>query len=264
MTVTWVDSHLHFDSFEEAGEVSELMARAEDTGVARMVAIGGRDAANRLVMEMTSRYPGRVFGSVGFDRDLAGETVSDLLLREQVVQPAVVAVGESGLDYHYEPETAEAQRALFGQMLSLAVEVGKPMVIHSRDAEDDMLAMLKEYTAAWRGDPGRCGVLHCFTGDTRFASQLLDLGLMISLSGIVTFKNASSLREVAAYVPLDRLLVETDAPYLAPVPHRGKRNEPGFVPCIGAEIAAVREIPVEEVATATTANAHRFFGLSGV
>ena len=122
--------------------------------------------------------------------------------------------------------------------------------------------MLGEYVSAWKGDPGRCAVLHCFTGDVDYASKLLDLGVMISLSGIVTFRNAESLREVAGFVPMDRLLVETDAPYLAPVPHRGKTNEPGFVPHVGEQIAAVRGLPVEVVAAKTTANAERLFGLS--
>ena len=260
MSVTWVDSHMHFDSFEEAGEVDALLERASAADVNRVVAIGGRDAANKLVLDVCRRYPNRVFGAVGFDRDLAGAGASDELLREQVVDEQVVAVGESGLDYHYEPDTAPAQRALFGQMLSLAAEVEKPIVIHSRDADGDMLAMLAEYVAAWKGDPERCGVLHCFTGDTGYASKLLDLGLMISLSGIVTFRNADSLREVAGYVPLDRLLVETDAPYLAPVPHRGKTNEAGFVPHVGEQIAVVRGVSVESVAAATTANAQRLFG----
>jgi TatD DNase family protein len=152
------------------------------------------------------------------------------------------------LDYHYSADTAAAQKALFSSMLDGARHHGLPVVVHSREAEADTLALLENHRSAWRGDPDRLGVLHCFTGDLPFAQALLALGMMISFSGIVTFKNAAALRDVAAAVPDDRLLIETDSPYLAPVPYRGKRNEPAYVCFIASALAELRGCEAEKIA----------------
>lgn len=255
------DSHLHFDSFEQSGEVEAILQRAADAGVRRMVAVGGTPGANDLAFRLARRYAGRVFATAGLDRDEAGKTVDLAALRKLMNEPEVVAVGESGLDYHYAPETAPAQRVLLTRMLALASEFRAPAVLHSRDADEDTLAMLAEHRASWGGDHRRLGVLHCFTGSLDFARALLELGLYISFSGIVTFKNAAALREVAGIVPDDRLLIETDAPYLAPVPHRGKRNEPAYVARVADALAEIRHDTPGNIADITSRNAARLFNL---
>ena len=179
--------------------------------------------------------------------------------RESAFGESVVAVGEIGLDFHYAPETAEAQVALFRGQLAQARELGLPVIVHSREADAETLSELRAHAAAWTGAPERIGVLHCFTGGRAFAEALLNLGFHISFSGIVTFRNADVLREVAAAVPAERLLMETDSPYLAPVPMRGQANEPAFLVHVAETLASVRGCPVDEIARVTTANAQRLF-----
>lgn len=244
------DSHAHFDP--AAGpDVKGWIDRALAAGVARMIAIGGSPAANEGALNLARARPGCIRATAGFDRDLAPAPPPVEPLRALLADPLVCAVGESGLDYHYEPETAAAQQALFGTVLDLARAAGKPVVVHSREADADTLAMLRAY-----GGPG---VLHCFTGSVDFARALLDLGFFISFSGIVTFRNAESLREVARFVPADRMLIETDAPYLAPVPFRGQPNEPARVVEVARAVAAARGAAVEEIARVSYDNACRLF-----
>jgi TatD DNase family protein len=166
----------------------------------------------------------------------------------------VRAVGEIGLDYHYDHSPRDVQQAVFRSQLSLARDLGLPVVIHTREADDDTLSLLREDGA------GVSGVLHCFTGPRSLAEAALDLGLYVSFAGIVTFPRAADLREVARAVPLDRLLVETDSPFLAPVPHRGKRNEPALVAEVVKRLAELHDMPPAELARRTTANFHRLFG----
>ncbi len=258
-----IDSHAHLDTFDEAGDVEAMLNRARDAGVRAVVAIGGSPEANRRTVRLAAAYPGRVFGTAGYDRDLAPRPPPVEDAAACLDQPGMVAVGETGLDYHYEPETATDQKRLFAAMLELAAERTKPVVVHSRDADDDTFAMLREYTRNWKGDPGGPGVLHCFTGNRAFARKLLDLGMMISFSGIVTFRNADSLREAAQLVPSDRTLIETDAPYLAPVPHRGKSNEPAYVVHVAETLATVRGVDVETIKRETALNTATLFQLDG-
>ncbi|MFH0908706.1 MAG: TatD family hydrolase [bacterium] len=255
------DSHVHFDSFEESGELYDVLNRAWSAGVHRMIAVGGSPGANTLAMLLAQEHAHSVRAVVGYDRDLAGRDPSLSDLEAQAENPCVVGIGETGLDYHYLPETAPAQRELLGQMLEIARHRALPAVIHSREADEDTLAMLRAHAAQWTGEASRIGVLHCFTGSIAFARQLIDMGLMISFSGIVTFKNADALREVALFVPEDRLLIETDAPYLAPAPLRGKRNEPAFITHVAGTLATVRKVPLQHIAQQTTRNANRLFGL---
>jgi TatD DNase family protein len=256
----WADSHLHFDEFVAAGEQAAVIERAGQAGVHRLLAIGGRPSANDIVVRLAAEFPGRVFGAAGYDRDLAEAPPPLDALRRLLDAPGVVAVGETGLDYHYAPETASGQRALFEAQLELAREKALPVVIHSRDADDDTARLVMEHAARWPGDPGRIGVLHCFTGTAAFAGRLLETGLHISFSGIITFKNADALREVARQVPLDRLLIETDAPFLAPAPYRGKRNEPAYVVEVARTLAKIRNDSFEHIADSTSHNAARLFG----
>ena len=254
------DSHLHFDSFAEKGEVDDILRRAAEAGVRRMVAIGGSVDANQLAVSLAEKHPGRVYATVGYDRDEAGQNPPLDKAEELIGQSGVVGVGETGLDYHYSSDTADSQKELFGQMLDLAAVHQLPVVVHSREADEDMEAMLSNHVERWTGAADGIGVLHCYTAGLGFAKRLLNLGMYISFSGIVTFKNAAALREVAAAVPGDRLLIETDAPYLAPPPHRGKRNEPAYVEYVAKVVAEVRGCTVQEVAAITSDNAARLFG----
>ncbi len=256
------DTHVHFDDFVKDGSLDAVLEHAEAAGVGQMIAIGGNPEANELALKLAGEHPEIFRATVGFDRYLAGETHDMSALRELALKPEVVAIGETGLDYFYEPEKATEQKELFFQCMEIAAEVQKPVIVHTRDADDDTLGMLTDFSKVWKGDPTRIGVLHCFTRDEAFACALLDLGFYISLSGIVTFRNADPLRDVAKMIPMDRLLIETDSPYLAPMPHRGKRNEPAFVSDVAKRLAEVRGVAVEEIAEVSTANAMRLFGLN--
>jgi TatD DNase family protein len=257
----FIDSHVHFDRFEKDGTLEEILADAKEAGVSEMVAIGGTAEANERSARLAGEYPGRIFGCAGYDRDEATTDYDLCGLRDFLENPLVKAVGETGLDYYYTAETAPQQKKLFAENLALAAEFGKPVVVHSRDADEDTAALLSEYASAWKGAADRLGVLHCFTRDTAFAREVLDLGLMISFSGIVTFANADALREVAAYVPEDRLLIETDAPYLAPVPMRGQRNEPAFVVHVAKQLAELKGCSLDFMAKLTAENARTLFAL---
>lgn len=254
----YVDSHLHFDVFIEGGEVEAVLERAARTRVTRMVAIGGSEEANARALALAAGHPAVIRAAVGFDRDQIMRAPSAAALAESLRRPEVVAVGETGLDYHYEPDTAAAQRELFAAMLECAARCAKPVVVHSREADEDTLSLLRDYLAK-TSLASRPGVLHCFTGTQEFARRLLDLGFYISFSGIVTFRNAEDLRGVARYVPADRLLIETDSPYLAPVPLRGKRNEPANVVHVADALARIRHDSPAKIADTTRSNAEALF-----
>ena len=261
MAATCIDSHLHFDSFVEAGTRDEIISEALAAGVNKLVAIGGSDEANRIVLETCAAHPDVVFGVVGFDRDEAGKSFDAEALREQLARPEIVGVGETGIDYHYNADTAPEQKALFTAMLDLAAEFSKPVIVHSREADADTIELLSAYTEKWAASDRAPGVLHCFTGGQVFADRLLDLDFMISFSGIVTFKSAAEIQAVAKTMPLDRMLIETDSPYLAPVPFRGKRNQPAWVVEVARFIAELRGESVEVIMDHTRANTERLFGI---
>ncbi|MDP6630886.1 MAG: TatD family hydrolase [Kiritimatiellia bacterium] len=262
----FVDTHMHL---EPGDDVAGLSSRAIGAGVQHMVAVGGSDTMNSAALAAASEQPKLFSATVAFDRHVA-ETggagdVPALVerVRAMLDAPGVVAVGEIGLDYHYSPETANEQQALLGGQLELARERGLPVVVHSREAEADTLSMLRAQRRAWQHEYERLGVLHCFTGNADMAKELVAIGLFISFSGIVTFRNADSLREAAAVVPDEWLLIETDTPYLAPVPHRGKPNEPAYLSEVAKCLADVRGVSVEQIAEVTTANAKRLFHIHG-
>lgn len=255
------DTHVHFDAFREPDELAAVLERAASAGVARMIAVGGSAEANAFALDTARRFAGRIRAAVGFDREQAGSELPWNAL-ERSASAGVAAIGEIGLDYHYQPGTAADQQSLFERQLALARTRRLPVIVHSREADDDTLAMLKAHAAAWPGDPARVGVLHCFTGTADFARRVLDLGLMISFSGILTFKNAAALREVAREVPAERLLIETDSPLLAPVPHRGRRNEPAHLALVAETLAQIRNDTPERIAHSTAANAGALFGWS--
>lgn len=255
------DTHVHFDDFAEDGTLHALLERAEASCIHKMIAVGGSDEANALALRLHGEYSGRIYAAVGYDRHMADSDCDIAGLRKHAESPAVVAIGETGLDYFYEPDQARAQQTLFAHCLETASQTSKPIIVHTRDADDDTLSMLRDYSSQWKGGAGRQGVIHCFTRDEKMARALLDLGFYLSVSGIVTFNNAGSLREVAQYIPADRLLLETDSPYLAPIPHRGKRNEPSFMADTAKRLAEVRGEDVEYLAGITTENAIKLFGL---
>ncbi|MEI7879264.1 MAG: TatD family hydrolase [bacterium] len=260
-----IDTHAHFREAMTSGDLAGIMERARFAGVGRIMAVGCEPETNAAALRMATAYPDRVKAAVAYDRSLAGSDakVDDIrLLIQSAPVGQVTAIGEIGLDFYYEPETAELQQALMDAQLSLARELRLPVIVHSRQADAETLALLSAHAKGWAGAPDRIGVLHCFTGEEAFARQLLELGFMISFSGIVTFRNAGPLRMVAKMIPDDRLLLETDSPYLAPVPHRGKPNEPCYLPAVAAIIAGVRGVMVEAIAHITSDNALRLFQMN--
>ena len=263
------DTHAHFDSFDKEGTVEAVLSRAAAAGVTRMCAVGSSEPSNELVVRLANEHPAVLKAAVGYDRDQLDHPRSSERLAALAGESCVVAVGEIGLDYYYSAETAAAQRELFGQMLEVAASRRLPVIVHSRYADEDTLRMLRDFSMVWKqsfhgvDNPPPPGVLHCFTGDASFAEALLELGFLISFAGIVTFNNAAPLREVARHIPEDRLLIETDCPYLTPKPFRGKVNEPAYVVHVAEVLAETRGTTVAAVAEATVANAQRLFQMEG-
>lgn len=252
-----VDSHCHLDFpglSENLAHQLDLMQR-NDVGCAVCIGVNLEDFPR--VLALAESHP-HLLATVGVHpetTDAREPTVADLV--ELAQHPKVIAIGETGLDYYWHKDAPEWQRERFRTHIRAAIAVGKPLVVHNREATADTLRLMSEEGATQVG-----GVLHCFTETWDVAEAVLDLGFHISLSGIVTFKNAQMVKEIARRVPLDRLLVETDAPYLAPMPYRGKINQPGYVKHVAEEIARLRNISFEEVAMATTDNFFRLFPLA--
>ena len=256
-----VDSHCHVAEPEFDADRDAVLARAAAAGVTTIVCVGatGPIASNAPALALAGERAGvRIAVAVGVHPHNA-DTLDDAALAtltRMAGVPGVVAVGETGLDYYYEHSPRDAQRTAFARTVALARKVGLPLVVHVRDAHVDAADILAREGAAAVG-----GVIHCFTGTRDDVRPYLDLGFHVSVAGIVTFKNAEPLRDAVRQVPLDRLLVETDAPFLAPVPHRGRRNEPAHVRVVAEAVAATRGDPFGALAEATTANATRLFRL---
>ena len=248
-----VDSHCHLDFPEFEGKLGEVRAEMQANGVTHALCISVELPKFPKVLALAEAHD-NFFASVGVHPDHEAESVESARLVELARNPKVVAIGETGLDYHRLGGDLEWQRERFRTHIRAARECGKPLVIHTRDAAEDTLRIMREEKA---GEVG--GVMHCFTETQEVADGALALGFHISFSGIVTFKNAAQLKEVARNVPLDRMLVETDSPYLAPVPHRGQTNRPGLVRHVAEEIARLRSVSLDEVAQATSANFFRVF-----
>jgi TatD DNase family protein len=280
-----IETHAHLDYPDFANDFDDVLRRATDAGVTRIITIGTSVESSRRAIDLAEKYP-NIFAVIGVHPTYALQVAEDVItpLRELAKNPRVAAIGEIGLDYHHLPsveaakqkhiqvfnalqsETEEQieariedgaykskQAELFEQLLDLAREFRLNVVIHQRDAWDDTLEILRDY--------GRqvSGVFHCFGGTLNQANEVLELGHLVSFTGIVTFKNGKQVREVAAKVPIDRFMVETDCPYLAPVPFRGKRCEPAHTRLVAEEIAKARGASLEEIAGATTATAEEFF-----
>jgi len=251
-----IDSHCHLDFPDFAEELDEVVARARRAGVRRMVTICTRVSQFDRILAVAERFEDVVCTVGVHPHEAAVETDADTRrLVELARHPKVVGIGECGLDYYYEHSPRDRQQAQFRAHIAAARETGLPIVIHTRDADADTAAILAEEMRA--GAFG--GVLHCFSSGRALADAAVEMGLYISLSGIVTFKNAEELRQTAMAVPVERLLVETDAPYLAPVPMRGKRNEPAFVAHTAARVAELRGMPLAAFVAQTGANFFRLF-----
>ncbi len=254
------DSHCHLDADRFATDRAEVLARALDAGVQRIVTIGaGRGVESAAAAIVLARdHPGFVSATVGIHPHDASSADDAALatIRKLAADPLVVAVGESGLDFHYDNSPRRLQEASFRAHVRLARDVGKPLVVHTRSAPALTLRILEEERA---GDVG--GIIHCFSEDAAFARSALRLGFVSSFSGLVTFPGATSVLDAAARQPIDALLVETDAPFLAPAPHRGRRNEPAFLAATIERIARAREIESEALRRATVENACRIYGL---
>jgi TatD DNase family protein len=280
-----IETHAHLDYPDFGNDLDEVLRRANEAGVTRIITIGTSVESSRRAIDLAEKHPA-IFAVIGVHPTYVEEAEDDVMtpLRELAKNPRVVAIGETGLDYHRLPseevskeeqvqvmsalrtetdEEIEAQirdgaykskqASLFQQQLDLAAELGLNAVIHQRDAWEDTLKIISPYTGKLRG------VFHCFGGSLDQANEVLDLDHLVSFTGIVTFKNGAAVREVAAQIPLWKFMVETDCPYLAPVPFRGKRSEPAHTRIVAEAIAAAREIPLEEIAEATTETAQKFF-----
>lgn len=243
-----IDSHCHLDDPAFDADRDQVVGRALAAGVTMLLTI---DAA----LEFLDRYS-CALGTVGVHPHEASKATPDTIphLREAVKHPKVVGIGEIGLDYHYDFSPRDVQRRVFVEHLEAAAELEMPIVIHTREAWDDTLAILRDH---WRG----AGVMHCFSGGPAEAEKCLDLGFHLAFGGVVTFPKAINVQEAARITPLDRLLIETDAPYLAPAPHRGKRNEPAYAVRTAQRIAELRNATYEEIDAATTANFRKLFSL---
>ena len=251
---TWIDVHTHLN-FLKGVSPDEAISEAKAAGVSRFITIGTEPKDHPVVLDLATRYFPVVACTLGVhphEGSVYDDTV-EAFLNANVGRKEVVAVGEIGLDYYYNHSPHDEQKAAFRRQLELAARHRMPVEIHTRDAEADTIEILKEF----KGRVG--GIIHCFTGTMWLAREALDLGFDISFSGVVTFKNADELRAVARFVPLDRLHVETDAPFLSPVPMRGKSNVPAYVVHTGRAVAALRGIGEDELAAAAWANARRTF-----
>lgn len=250
----FVDSHCHLDFPDLANREEAILATMAANRVAHALCVSVKLEDFPRVLALAERHP-QLFASVGVHPDNDGvEEPDEARLLALADHPKVVAIGETGLDYYWQKDAPEWQRDRFRTHIRAARTCGKPLIVHTRSAADDTLRLMREEQASDAG-----GVMHCFTESREVAEAALNLGFYISFSGIVTFKSATDLKAVARYVPLDRLLIETDAPYLAPVPHRGRTNEPGWVVHVAEEIARLRNEPLERIEVATTENFFRLF-----
>lgn len=249
------ESHAHYDDEKFDEDRDSLLSSMEENGIEYIVNVGANIATTKNTIELTKKYP-FIYGAVGVHPSDTAELDEDNFrwLREQCSQPKVVAVGEIGLDYYWDEPEREIQKKWFRRQLVLAKEENLPVIIHSRDAAKDTLDIMREMECEKIG-----GVVHCFSYSKEIAREVLEMGFYLGIGGVVTFQNAKAIKEVVAYAPLDRILLETDSPYLAPVPHRGKRNSSLYIPLIAEEIARIKEIPYDEIISVTNENAKKLF-----
>ncbi len=249
------DTHVHLNDVKYETDLEDVIARALDAGVSKMCVVGYDSRTNKLAIELAKTYD-FIYAAVGWHPvDAKDMTEDDFeLLKQQVMDEKVVAVGECGLDYYWDKSPRDIQEQVFVKQINLAREVKKPLSIHTRDSLADTLALLQKHHANEVG-----GIMHCYSGSAEMMHEFIKLNFKISLAGPVTFKNGRRPQEVATQIPLESLLIETDAPYLTPHPYRGKRNEPSYVKLIAEQIAQLKGLTYEEVASQTTKNACDLF-----
>ena len=254
----FTDTHVHLNADQYEDDVDEVITRALEAGVTKMVVVGFDRKTINKAMELAERYS-FVYVVVGWHPvDAIDCTEEDLAWIESLAtHPRVVGIGETGLDYHWDKSPKDIQQEIFRKQIRLAQKVNLPIIIHNREATADVVRILKEENAEKVG-----GIMHCFGGSVETAKECIKMNFLISLGGPVTFKNAKMPKEVATEISLDNLLIETDAPYLAPHPFRGKRNEPAYVTLVAEEIARLKGLSIEEVATRTTQNALKLFNIN--
>ncbi|MBS3902444.1 MAG: TatD family hydrolase [Dethiobacter sp.] len=252
-----IDTHAHLTDNRFARDLDEVLLRAEESGISAMINVGYDLPSSRRCVALAAKRE-MLFATVGIHPHEAAKVGEQALaqLRQLALSGKVVALGEMGLDYYYNHSPRDLQQELFRRQIRLAKSLSLPIIVHDRDAHEDVLTILREEGAETVG-----GVLHCFSGNRNFALRCLALGFHISLAGPVTFSNSRDLAAVAEAVPADKLLLETDAPYLAPVPYRGKRNEPAYLLAVAEKVAALRSTTVEELSDCTTENAKKLFKL---
>ncbi|MDQ0216209.1 TatD DNase family protein [Oikeobacillus pervagus] len=252
------DTHVHLNDEQYDQDLDKVINRAKETGVTNMIVVGFDQRTIEKAMDLIEKYD-FLYASVGWHPVDAIDMKEEHLqwLEELSNHPKVVALGEMGLDYHWDKSPKEVQKEVFRKQIQLAKRVKLPIIIHNREATEDIVTIIKEEEAAEVG-----GIMHCFSGSVETAKECMDMNFYISLGGPVTFKNAKKPKEVAAEVPLDRLLIETDCPYLAPHPYRGKRNEPALVKLVAEQIAEIKGLSLEEIASQTNRNAKKLFGIS--
>jgi TatD DNase family protein len=259
-----IDTHFHLDFEQFDPDRAEVVERALETGVTEMITIGTTLETSARAVKLAEIFPS-VWATVGIHPNEATQWGQDAktALREWARHPKVVAIGEIGLDYYWKRVPNEVQQRAFDEQLTLAAELGLPVIVHDRDAHDDVLQTIRRWVTTLTGEARR-GVLHFFSGDLAMAQEALALGFYLGVDGPVTFKNAQELHTLVGALPLERLLIETDAPFLAPHPHRGQRNEPAYVRRVAERVAELHDVPFDEVAAQTTANARRLFRLERV
>jgi len=254
-----IDTHAHLDSRRFRSVREHVIERAATAGVKAIINVGASLASSQAAVALAEAYP-QIYAAVGVHphdaKTVTGKTLEEL--RALALHPKVVAIGEIGLDFFRDLSPRDKQRQAFKQQLALAGEIRKPVIIHDRDAHSQIMAILRQWV---QGGHQPAGVLHCFSGDLAMAQEAIELGFYISIAGPLTFKNARSLRELVRQLPLEKLLLETDCPYLAPHPHRGKRNEPAYVKFVAQEVARVKGLSPEKVARITSGNAQALFAL---
>lgn len=255
--MNFIDTHVHLNADQYDEDLQDVITRAREKAVQKMVVIGFDTKTIKRAISIAEADPD-IYAVVGWHPvDAVDCTEQDLEWIEELAKhEKVVGIGETGLDYYWDKSPKEVQQEIFRKQIRLAQRVDLPLIIHNRDATGDVIRILEEEEAHLTG-----GIMHCFGGSVETARRAIDMNFMISLGGPVTFKNAKTPKEVAKEIALEHLLIETDAPYLAPHPFRGKRNEPSYVPLVAEEIARLKEIPVEQVAEVTTKNAEKFFGI---
>lgn len=248
------DTHAHYDDEQFDSDRSELLASLTGKGVSGIISCGVNEESSKANLRLAEKYP-FIYVAVGYHGLNTEDLTEDYLeiLKDLIKHEKTVAIGEIGLDYHYEKETRDNQLKIFREQIELANEYDLPVIVHDREAHEDTLNILKELKPK--------GVIHCFTGSVEMAKEIVKLGMYIGLGGAVTFKNAIKPVEVAKYVPSDRLLVETDCPYMAPVPHRGKRNDSSLIPYTAERIAEVRGVTAQEILNLTAENAKTLFNI---